>query len=65
MQCEAIETWLNKRKEKRACQLVKDLTPAKVDRSSSIKNRTGKCLTEEKEVLSRWTDRILLRAIHP
>ena len=55
-QCEKIETCLNKNKSKRAYQLVKDLTSEKQDRSSTIQDKSGKCLTEEKEILSRWTE---------
>ena len=42
-QCEEIETY----------QLVKDLTPEKQFRSSTIQDKSGKCLTEEKEILNR------------
>ena len=55
-QCEEIETCLNKNNSKRAYQLVKDLTSEKQGRSSTIQNKSGKCLTEEKEILSRWTE---------
>ena len=55
-QCEDIETCLNKNNSKRAYQLVKDLTSEKQGRSSSIQDKSGKCLTEEKEILSRWTE---------
>ena len=55
-QCEEIETGLNKNNSKRAYQLVKDLTSEKQGRSSTIQNKSGKCLTEEKEILSRWTE---------
>ena len=40
----------------RAYQLVKDLTSEKQGRSSTIQDKSGKCLTEEKESLSRWTE---------
>ena len=56
-QCEEIETCLNKNNSKRAYQLVKDLTSEKQEkqgRSSAIQDKSGKCLTEEKEILSRW-----------
>ena len=51
-----IETCLNKNNSKREYQLVKDLTSEKQDRSSTIQDKSGKCLTEEKEILSRWTE---------
>ena len=55
-QCEEIKTCLNKNNSKRAYQLVKDLTSEKQGRSSTIQHKSGKCLTEEKEILSRWTE---------
>ena len=55
-QCEEIETCLNINNNKRAYQLVKDLTSEKQGRSSTIQDKSGKCLTKEKEILSRWTD---------
>ena len=55
-QCEEIETCLNKNNNKRAYQLVKNLTSEKQERSSTIQDKSGKCLTEEKEILSRWTE---------
>ena len=55
-QCEKIETCLNKNNSKRAYQLVKDLTSEKQGRSSTIQDKSGKCLTEEKEILSRSTE---------
>ena len=55
-QCEDIETCLNKNNSKRAYQLVKDLTSEKHGRSSTIQDKSGKCRTEEKEILSRWTE---------
>ena len=55
-QCEEIEPCLNKNNSKRAYQLVKDLTSEKQGRSSSTQDKSGKCLTEEKEILSRWTE---------
>ena len=54
-QCEVNETCLNKSNSKKAYQMVKDLTSEKQGRSSTIQNRSGKCLIEEHEILSRWT----------
>ena len=59
-QCEEIETCLNKNNSKRAYQLVKDLTSEKQGRSSTIQDKSGKCLTEGKRD-SQQMDRILLR----
>ena len=55
-QCEETETCLNRINSKTAYQLVKDLTPEKQGRSSTIQDKSGKCLTEEKEILSRRTE---------
>ena len=67
-QCEEIESCLNKNKSKKAesClnknnskkayQLVKNLTSEKQGRSSTIQDKSGKSLTEEQEILSRWTE---------
>ena len=35
---------------------MKDLTSGKQGRSSTIQDKSGKCLTEENEILSRWTE---------
>ena len=51
-QCEDIENCLNKNNSKRAFQLYKDLTSEKQGRSSTIQDRSGKCLTEEQEILA-------------
>ena len=45
-QCEEIET-CNKNNSKKAYQVVKDLISEKLRRSSTIKDRSGKCLPEE------------------
>ena len=55
-QCEAIETCLSKNNSKSVHQLLKDITSEKQGRSSTIQDRSGKCLTEEKNIPSRWTD---------
>ena len=51
--CEEIETCLTKINNERAYQLVKDLTSYKQGSSSTIQDRSGKCLTEEQEILGR------------
>ena len=58
-QCEEIKTCLNKNNSKRADQLVKDLTSEKQGRSSTIQDKSRKCLTEKLEILSRWTEYFL------
>ena len=47
-QCSEIEENLRKNNSKRAYHLVKDLT--------TVQDRSGKCLTEEREILNRWTE---------
>ena len=47
---------LNKFNSKKAYQLVKDLTSEKQGRSTTIQDKSGKCLTEEQDILSRWTE---------
>ena len=37
-------------------QLVKDLTTEKQGKSTTIQDKSGKCLTEENEILHRWTE---------
>ena len=51
-QCGEIENCLNKINSKRANKLVKDLTSEKQGTSSTIQNKSGKCLSEENEFLS-------------
>ena len=51
-QYEEIETCLNKNNSKRAYQLVKDVTLEKQGRSSTIQDKSSKCLTEEQETFS-------------
>ena len=46
-QCEETETCLNKNNSNRAYQLKKDLTSEKQGSSSTIQDRSGKCVTEE------------------
>ena len=55
-ECEVIETCLNRNNSKTAYQLVKDLIADKQGRSSTTQDISGKCLTEEKEILSRRTE---------
>ena len=35
---------------------MKDLTSEKQGRSSTIQDKSGKCLTEEKKIISRWPE---------
>ena len=55
-QCSEIEENLKKNNSKRAYQLVKDLTTVKQGKATTVQDRSGKCLTEEREILNRWTE---------
>ena len=50
-----MEENLRKNNSKRAYRFVKDLTTVKRGNSATVPDRSGKCLTEEREKLSRWT----------
>ena len=36
--------------------LVKDLTSVKQGKVTTVQDRSGKCLTEERQILNRWTE---------
>ena len=55
-QCKETDACLNKNNSKKAYQLVKDRTSEKQGRSTTIQDKSGKCLTEEQEILSRWAE---------
>ena len=55
-QCQEVEGSLSKNNSRRAYQLVKKLTAEKNGRTTTIQDKDGNCLTEEKEVLGRWTE---------
>ena len=55
-QCQGIEENLQKNNSKKAYQLVKELTSSKQGRTTTIQDKAGKCLTEEQEILKRWTE---------
>ena len=55
-QCENIEDSLKKNNSKRAYHLVKDLTSTKQERTTTIQDKSGTCLTENEDVLKRWTE---------
>ena len=56
----AKENWigehLRKNNTKRAYPLVKDLTTVKEEKVTTIQDHSGKCLTEEREILNRWAE---------
>ena len=51
-----MEACLRKNNSKKAYQLVKDLTTEKQDKTTTIQKKSGNCLTEDKEILNRWTE---------
>ena len=55
-QCSEIEENLRKNNSKRAYQLVKDLTTVTKGKVTTVQNRPGKCLTEKRQILNRWTE---------
>ena len=55
-QGQEVEACLSKNNSKKAYQLVKDLTTEKQGKTTTIQNKSGKYLTEENEILNRWTE---------
>ena len=55
-QCSEIEENLRKNNSKRAYELVKDFTTVKQGKVTTVQDRSGKCLTEERDVLDGWTE---------
>ena len=54
--CSEIEENLRKDNSKRAYQLVKDLTTVKQGKTTTVQDHSGKCPTEERQLLNRWTE---------
>ena len=55
-QCSEIEENLRTNNTMRAYQLVKNLSTVKQGKATTTRDRPGKCLTEEREILNRWTE---------
>ena len=55
-QCGEIEENLRKNNSKRAYQLLKDLTTVKQGKATTVQDRSGKRLTEERQIPNRWTE---------
>ena len=55
-QCGETEENLRKKNSKRAYQLVKDLTIVKQGKATTVQDRSGKCLTEERQIVNGWTE---------
>ena len=47
---------LQKKNSKKTYQLVKELTSSKEERTTIIQDKAGECLTEEQDILKRWTE---------
>ena len=54
--CQEIDDSLGKNNNKKAYQLVKDLTSSKQGRTSTIQDKNGKRLTGDRDILNRWTE---------
>ena len=54
-QCVEIDSNIQKNNSRKAYQMVRELTNEKRGRSTTIQNKEGKCLTEEQDILERWT----------
>ena len=55
-QIQEVEACLRKNNSKKANQLVKDLTTEKQGKSTTIQDKSETCLTEENQILKRWTE---------
>ena len=55
-QCQDIKNSLKGNNSRKAYQLVKDLTTTKQGRSTAIQDKDGNCLTEDQDVIKRWTE---------
>ena len=55
-QCSEIEENLRKNNSKRVYQLVKDLTNVKQGKETTVQDHSGKCLTEDLQILNGWTE---------
>ena len=55
-QCSEIEESLRKDNSKREYQLMKDLTTVKQVKATTVQDRSGKCLKEERQILNQWTE---------
>ena len=51
-QCSEIVENLRKSDCKRAYQLVKELTTVKQGKATTVQDRSGKCFTEEQQILN-------------
>ena len=55
-QCQNIDDCLKKNNSKKAYKLVQDLTGTKQERTTTMQYKGGTCLTENEDILKRWTE---------
>ena len=55
-QCQNIDDCLKKNNSKKAYKLVQDLTGTKQERTTTIQDKGGTCLTENEDILKRRTE---------
>ena len=55
-QCSEIEENMRESNSKSAYQLVKDLTTVEQGKATTDQDRSGECLTEERQILNQWTE---------
>ena len=54
--CQEVEAGLRRNNSKKAYQLDKNLATEKRGKSTTIQDKSGKCLTQEHEILLRWIE---------
>ena len=55
-QCQEVEACLRKNNSKKAYPLVKDMITEKQGKTTTMQDKSGKCSTEENEILNRWAE---------
>ena len=55
-QCQNIDDCLKKNNSKKAYKLVQDLTSARQERTTTIQDKGGTCLTANEDIVKRWTE---------
>ena len=55
-QCQNIDDCLKKNNSKKAYKLLQDLTGTKQERTTTIQDKDGTCLTENEDIMKRWTE---------
>ena len=55
-QCQHVDDCLKKNNSKKAYELLQDQTGTKQERTASIQDKGGTCLTENEDILKRWTE---------